>query len=273
MDDLTKAIRKRAGRSPSYPGIDLETAFKRIEEFYDNAQHHYSHIKSVAEHWGYTPGSGSVNTTIAALIKYGFLVDEGKGDERRVRLSELALDIVKDKRDDTSERNQKLTKAAFSPEIHKEMHQTYGDNLPSDSDILYELERKRKFTPNGAREFLAQYKNTLEFVLKLGSSITPTLPREGKGEQQEAEANNQAASDARTGGTDVVPTPPSKEEGVRTVTIPMLEGVWATLTAQFPMTKGDWDYMIKILQAMEPNLVKGKSQSQEVEIDEESKNS
>ena len=261
--------KKRAGRSPGYPAIDVQTALRRSQELYDNAQQHYSHIHSVARHWGYKPGSGMAATTIAALIKYGFLIAEGSGQDRRVRLTELALDIIKDNRVDSIDRNRNLTKAAFSPEIHNDMHEMYGDNLPSDADLLYELERNRGFTPKGAKEFLGQYKNTLEYVCDLLPDGDKTNLQENVSEQQE---ESSIAGDVH-GQRDSSPAPevpvtPNKNANVQTITIPMLEGVWPTLTAQFPMTKEDWDYMMKVLEAMEPKLVKEESKYQEVDIDQ-----
>ena len=100
MNESTQVTKKkRAGRSPAYPAIDVQTALKRSQELYGKAQQHYSHIDSVAVHWGYKPGSGLTATTVAALIRYGFLVAEGTGKDRRVRLTDLALDIIKRSKD------------------------------------------------------------------------------------------------------------------------------------------------------------------------------
>ena len=270
MNDATQVTKKkRAGRSPAYPAIDVQTALKRSQELYGKAQQHYSHIDSVAVHWGYKPGSGMTATTVAALIRYGFLVAEGTGKERRVRLTDLALDIIKDQRTNSPERTQKLIKAAFSPEIHNEMHELYGDNLPSDADLLYELERKRGFTSNGAKEFIAQYKSTLEYASGLSPDRDKTNLHKNVSERQE----EGPTSGSLHGHMDASPSPPPpapshtppppapshKDESVQTITIPMLEGVWPTLTAQFPMAKEDWDYMMEVLKAMRPKLVKAGS--------------
>ena len=57
---------------------------------------------------------------------------------------------------------------------------------------------------------------------------------------------------------------------MQTIQIPMLEGTWPSLTAQFPMTEEDWNYMMGVLKTMEPQLVKSKSpEVEEPEEDEE----
>jgi len=57
---------------------------------------------------------------------------------------------------------------------------------------------------------------------------------------------------------------------VQTIQIPMLEGTRPSFTAEFPMTKEKWDYMMGVLKTMEPQLVKSESpKPEEVEEDEE----
>lgn len=267
MNDVTEGAKKmRAGRSPSYPAIDIQTALKRAQELYAQSQHYYSPVDIVSRHWGYTPGSGMATGTIAALIRYGLLVAEGAAKERKVRLTDFALDIIRDKRSDSTERNQRLMEAAFRPKIHAEIYEKYEYNLVSDEDFLYELERNKNFTPNGAKEFIAQYKRTLEFVKRLRSD--ENVPAESVSEQQV----DTFTTEAQIGGTSEDASISPQEKNVQTIKIPMLEGVWPTLTAQFPMNKEDWDYMIKVLTTMEPKLVKAEPQFQEVATDGEAEN-
>ena len=264
--------KKRAGRSPSYPLIDIQTGLKRIRELYDKAQHHYSPVDIVAKHWGYNPGSGMATGSIAALIRYGLLVTEGSRKDRKVRLTDFALAIIKDKRSDSTERNQRIKEAAFRPKIHAEMYEMYGFQLVSDEDLLYELEINRHFTPNGAREFISQYKRTLEFVRELTdgeSESSVDFDKSDPSENISARQEDTPASVDLLGEVDASSAPLHKEASVQTIKIPMLEGVWPTLTAQFPMAKEDWDYMMKVLKAMEPKLVKVESKFQEVDIDQE----
>lgn len=264
MDDTAKISKKmRAGRSPSYPAIDIQTALKRAQELYDQSQHHYSPVDIVSKHWRYAPGSGAATGNIAALIRYGLLVAEGAAKERKVRLTDFALDIIKDKRSDSRERNQRVKEAALKPKIHTEIYERYGYNLVSDEDLLYELERNKNFTSNGAREFVSQYKRTLEFIRELVSD--EIAPDESVGERQV----DTSLTEDQVGETRVDAPVSPKEPNVRTIKIPMLEGVWPTLTAQFPMAKDDWDYMIKVLTTMEPKLVKAEPQFQEIEVETE----
>lgn len=259
--------KKRAGRSPSYPGIDIKTALKRAEELYNKVQHHSSNIDIVASHWGYKKGSGLSAITIAALKKYGFLLDEGSGKDRTVRLTDFALDIIKDNRTDPSEKYHNIIKAALSPKIHKELYEQYGDALTSDADILYHLERQRNFTPNGAKDFLSQYKRTLGYINNLKDDKSYHIIVDKKHLDEDG-AKEEADEEESENSPELISFPqdkskevgsPSKDKKIKTIQIPMLEGPWPTLTASFPMDEDDWNYMMEVLKTMKPKLVKTKT--------------
>lgn len=260
--------KKRAGRSPSFPCIDIQMALKRAQELYVNAQQYSSPIEIVAKHWGYKSRTSLTDIIVAALIRYGFLVSEGTAKDRTVRLTELALDIIKDKRDDSTARNQKIIQAALNPQIHQELFKKYELKPVSDADLLWELEKSMGFTPNGAKDFLSQYKRTLRFISSIKSDIiSPGNSDKGRqGEEIKPPIVNPSA------GGMVTPPPPPKGGNVQTIQIPMLDGVWPALTAQFPMTEDDWTYMIGVLETMKPRLVKSTPppgiENVEIEYDE-----
>ena len=47
--------------------------------------------------------------------------------------------------------------------------------------------------------------------------------------------------------------------GTKEVQLPLANGVWPVLRGQFPMSSGDWDQMIALLQAMKPGLVRSET--------------
>src|SRR5271157_2723435 len=95
--------RKRT-RSPAYPYINLETAILRAKEFYDKELRNAANVNVAAKHWGYVEASSNAAQTVAALINFGLLQDEGVGDKRRVRLTQSGLRILLDTRPDSKER-------------------------------------------------------------------------------------------------------------------------------------------------------------------------
>src|SRR2546425_830513 len=108
--------RPKRQRSPSYPGIGLETAIERARELYKQEGRNAAPNDAILGHWGYKPRTGPGLVTIAALKRFGLLDSEGSG---KSRLSNLALRIILDEREDSPDRDAAIKQAALTPSIHK----------------------------------------------------------------------------------------------------------------------------------------------------------
>src|SRR6266496_6542820 len=117
--------RRLAGRSPSFPAINLETAIRRARELYERDRQHPTPVEEIVRRWGYKGMSGPANLSVAALKKYGLLTDEGKGIERRGHLTHLAVEIVANP--DPSARASAIKRAALLPSAHRELWDRYGN--------------------------------------------------------------------------------------------------------------------------------------------------
>src|SRR5207244_4315932 len=106
---------KKVARSPQFPFISLERCVARAKEFEAVYGQNSGRPVNVVKAWGYTEkGSGGIQT-IAALAAFGLLDDEGSGDTRKLRLSPLAITILKDKRPGAAE--SALKQAAIKPKV------------------------------------------------------------------------------------------------------------------------------------------------------------
>src|SRR5688500_14916003 len=95
MSDQPAEVRpRRTGRSPSYPGIDLELALQRANELWAREHHYPTAIPTILSHWGYGSKSGGGFAAVAALKTFGLLDDRGTGEGRQAWLSRLAQDII-----------------------------------------------------------------------------------------------------------------------------------------------------------------------------------
>ena len=100
--------------------------------------------------------------SLAAVKKFGLLVDEGRSEERRGRLTDLAVDIISNP--DPVIRTRGIKHAALLPSIHRELWNKYRDNLPTDANLRWELVRHRGFMESGAEDFIREYKQTVAFA-------------------------------------------------------------------------------------------------------------
>lgn len=238
-------------RSPSYPGIGLEESLDKARIVYKHEGRHAAPVETIVQHWGYKGLSGPAKVAIAALRKFGFLVDEGSGTARRARLSSDAITIVRDDREDGSERQQLLREAALKPTIHRELWERYGGQLPSDSNLRFELLQTYGFTESGAREFIAQFKGTLAFT---GLDRSGTLGPDSRDKPETGERESMPPAALAPPGPPAPPTD-SLAPAMREIQIPIALDEWVTLKAAFPLTDEKWKQLTAVLDAMKPALV------------------
>lgn len=265
--DAQKAKRSK-GRSPSYPGIDLETAIQRADLIYRQEGRHPAHFDTILKHWGYKPTTGPGLVTYAALKKFDLLIDEGSGLNRRGRLSQLALDIIEDERPDSSDKLQAIQEAALKPGIHRELWEEYKGLLPSDDNLRFTLLRHTPpFTPTGATEFVQEFQATIAFA-KLAESARMS-PKD-----TEEQPINKGGGPKRDGASGrVTPFVPPSDSAMQTMPVPVAPGKWASLNAPFPLTEAEWQQMLTALGALKPGLVVAPSEdtcASGAENDEES---
>jgi hypothetical protein len=241
--------KRKRERSPSYPGISLETALERAQRLYDVERRNAAPAENILKHWGYAPKSGGGMVALAALKKFGLVTDEGTGSRRQARLTDLALRILQDRRPGSEERAQAIKDAALAPGIHRELWERYREGgLPSDETMEFYLVTDRGFTESGAKELIQEFRNTLAFARLDGGGTLPDS--EGDTSQNGSTEMNEGEG----GGTALLERERYKGQA-KMVQLPLASGKWATLQAPFPFTEQDWDLMLAVLQAMKPGLV------------------
>lgn len=252
---------KRKGRSPSYPAIDLEEAVEKARLLLDREGRHWVPVDTALEAWGYSQASGAGMVVLAALKKFGLLEDQGSGPDRRVRVTDLAYEILIDEREESPERCELLRQAALLPRIHGELWNRYGADLPSDSTLRYEL-RKMDFTDDATQKLIGEWRRTLDFAAladmnssapsqTVGQVVDPTRAPSSQGSPMGASASQSAA--AQSSG--------------QSVQLPLSQGRWAVLHAPFPVSELEWSQMLRVLQAMKPALTDASSGSEPSEGD------
>ena len=238
-------------RSPAYPGIDLEAAVKRAQEFYDREKRNPANAEIVVQHWGYKPTSGGGFVVIAALKAFGLISDSGSGKSRKIQLTELALRILLDRRPDSAERADAIKQAALMPKIHASLWNKYHGDV-SDENLRHELVFERKFNENSVGDFIKEFRDTIKFA-KLSDSDTVSLSAEDIGEdnymaQQEQSSENKPLVLRRpeVSGTKEISLPIGiTEEG---------QAIFAHVRFDAPLKKGMLLSLTQLLTALEKTL-------------------
>src|SRR5437660_10310541 len=139
----TPPPKKKRERSPAYPSISLREAMDRVQTLWQNEKRNAVPISVAASHWDYAAKSSGAFQTISALKQYGLITDEGTGDKRNVRLSDDALNILREAPNSEAWFTH-IRVAALRPAIHTELWRKFGTEA-SDKNIQTYLEFDRKF--------------------------------------------------------------------------------------------------------------------------------
>jgi hypothetical protein len=260
-ETIPEGRKPKKQRSPSYPYIDLQTALSRAEQLWEAEGRHFAPIPAIAQAWGYGPKSSGGLLTLAALLRFGLLEDQGATATREGRVTELARAIILDKREDSQERIQRIREAALTPTIHREIWDKYEGRLPSDATLHYHLTVERGFTPEGADEFIAEFKRTLEFAGLTAASVMVSRD-EGDRDQKPA-----APSLIITAPPAIphFPPAPGRVEMTPSATAPPaiqfpVQGATVVIQSTAPLTDTAWDQMMAVLTTLKPAIVVASSE-------------
>ena len=161
-----KGARFRIKRSPNHPFMDLESSVDKARILYEREYLHSIAREVMIAHWKISPFSGSTGKIISALKKFG-LIQKMKSPTETYRVTELAEKIFKDKRTQSSERDQLLGKAFLGVPIYKDVWEKFDGDIPSNEAFEHYLRAERGFNENSIKPFIERFKRGIEYA-KLG---------------------------------------------------------------------------------------------------------
>ena len=260
--DTTTPAKPRRSRSPSYPGVDLKRSLTLAKTVFAQAKHHPVAPELVFQAWGLKSKSSQAQVNIAALKRFGLLetMPQRGPDGGRVRVSDLAMRILLDERQESADRTDSIRIAALKPDIHAELWKQYDGELPENAALKFYLQRDRKFTESGAEDFIAQFRSTIAFAgLQPGDEQSADDTDDGGTVEPDLGASMGTTRSRQS------PTPPTVAKPSadwREVPIPIAGEEWPKLVARFPLTEDAWNQMLTVLEAMKPGLVEPRTGAQ-----------
>lgn len=262
----TPEPRKLVTRGVSYPSMSLPEALEASRTFFAAERKAAAPVSSAMAHFGYAESSSGGRSTISALIQFGLLEDEGRKEDRHVRLSNRALAVILSE-DDSPERREALIDCVKSPRIYREIFDKWHDGLPSDQTISFYLQREKNFNPKAIASFVKDLRDSLSFLgveqpgeLDVRESQAPVLPRSptffGGGAPSSTEVTTRLTSSLPTLVEQAMPTPASElQQGEKE----WLRGSLSKYTEYRVLIKGSIDAkqiarLIKLLEAQKSVL-------------------
>lgn len=176
---------KGRDRSPPFPFIPLGKAIERAKQFEAAYKKAPGRIANVLPIWDYTPKSSGGFQTIGALKAYGLIDDEGSGADRKIKLTDLAMRILKDER--PGKRDEAIKEAALKPRAIADHWKLWGATRPPDAECRSELTLERGYTEDAASRLLRVYDDTVKYA-KLAETDSH-IDKEKKVEEKSSRVN------------------------------------------------------------------------------------
>lgn len=158
-------------RSPSYPYCGLERAIERCAAIHKLAGRHSIHFSHVVQAWGLEVKSSGGSQTIAALKQFGLIVVDGVTDSRKIRLSDLGLQILLDTR--VGRREEALRTAVSNPPLYKAIIDEYGIPTAAESVLQSHLTVDLGFNSAAVGPLVREFKASLAYAGLEKSGIIP----------------------------------------------------------------------------------------------------
>jgi hypothetical protein len=152
--------RARQGRSPAYPSFGLQKAIDQAKKLYDAEGKYAVPLSSAFAAWGFGEKSSGGRQTKATLGYFDLIDTTENGN---VKLSDKALRVLLDEREDQSEKKTLIRDLALTPPIHKELLEKFPDGIKSDPTAAHFLMFEKNFNKEAADELVAEFKATAEF--------------------------------------------------------------------------------------------------------------
>lgn len=160
----SESKRPQQGRSPGYPSVALEAALEKAKAQYFAEGKYPAPLSSAFKAWGYSQKSSGGREVRASLRYFGLITVDGDGDHAKVKLTEDAIRVITDKREDLTEKNALIRRLALNPSSHKKLWTKYPDGIKSDASAAHYLQWEEGYNESAAEALIAEFKETAAFA-------------------------------------------------------------------------------------------------------------
>lgn len=153
-----------SNRSPSYPSISLLVALQKAKLFHDSFSHADAGLKESMECWGYSSRSGTGHRLVAAVTSFGLFDVSGNSADRRLKLSDAALDGLFCADDITDRKSSAIRQFVLNPRIYRSLWERWEYDLPDYDELEQYLVSDLGFNRKVVAKFLRDYLASIELA-------------------------------------------------------------------------------------------------------------
>ena len=176
-------------RSPNYPAISLAEAIKRVGQIHVKERQHPCSKEVAIKGIGYSGIHGVSLGALSALVKYGLLDQEGRGEDYRV--SDRAVAILHPHT--PTEKAVAINEAARSPVLFNELLDYFNGSLPSDDNLRAYLVRKG-FSQTSLANVIQSFRETMELVSSNSEGYNSGISQNTEEQPMESHTSENPAS-------------------------------------------------------------------------------
>ncbi len=202
---MSEEIQKRSARSPNYPQNSLEWAIRNGLALMEKEGFHPIPPDIIAAHLKYKDANnGAAKRAIASLRAFG-LIQKAAGGKLQVNREAQRYKLAPSESDKTIYLQQWLRK----PLLYTKLLEKYKEKLPSDAALVYELVDEHGFNESAARNAIAVFRQSLEYVEKhAGVGATKTPAEDDSTDEDDEFDDEQDGDQSKRGGGAGTNTPP-----------------------------------------------------------------
>lgn len=207
-EEVKSANGKKATRGVSYPFISLPVAIEKARAFHKEERKNAAPVAAAMKHFGYADTSGIGRQTVSALLQFGLLQDEGRKEDRQVRLTDDALTIILDL-PDSPDRIRAMQRCVRSPKLYANILAKWPDEPPSDHTLSFYLQKEFDFNPKTLSAFISDFRESLAFARLDLETNTPSSEERSDNLEREKRAEPEVGNFVQweSGGVDQFEAP------------------------------------------------------------------
>ncbi len=248
-------------RSPAYPAFSLKTALDKVNLIYHAHKRSPLDSDTLKRVMGYEVTTSHSMRAISALIQFNLIAEEGSTSDRRLKLSDLGLNIVLRNETDP-ERVDLLRKAATHPVVYHEMFELWNDGLPSDDAISNYLLFTKNFNPAVVPGVVRDFKATYAYAQFPSSDVQiGGESKKASGVSRTASARGESPMPILEGSVaGILPATspsPALPADVQRYRLPLPRGRQAAIEVPANASATDIDFVVRYLLLMRDALTEG----------------
>lgn len=211
MSNENGKSKKERVRSSPYPYYDLEKSLDFVEKIYNQVKLYDVHVDAAIEAMGLSTKSSAGNRAVSSLTLFGLLEQSGQGEDRKVKLTSLAQEIILSRNRYGGKGDKALLRrAALTPNMISHIWGLYSEQgLPNDKVMEMQLLKDNQVIVSNVAvdRIISVTRDSLAYaeVTAEGVDSDDALP---ENEEEQGEPNDNGSSEMQYQSAPPPSTPP-----------------------------------------------------------------